>query len=59
MSFFVFLINYYAPNFENVGAYWFRLVRAHVCVCVFVRVCVCVCVCVRVCVYVWRFEISS
>ena len=30
---------HYAPNFEKVGTYWFRLVR----------VCVCVCVCVYSC----------
>ena len=26
---------YYAPNFEKVGTYWFRLVRVCVCVCVY------------------------
>ena len=30
----------YAPNFEKVGSYWFRLVR--------LCVCVCVCVCIHV-----------
>ena len=30
---------YYAPNFEKVGTYWFRLVRMYVCmyVCIHVR----------------------
>ena len=33
----------YAPNFEKVGTYWFRLVRMYVCM----YVCMCVCIHVR------------
>ena len=27
--------NFYAPNFEKVGTYWFRLVRMYVYVCMY------------------------
>ena len=42
---------HYAPNFEQVGTYWFRLVHLYVCVCV----CVCVCACVA-CVHTCKKE---
>ena len=41
--------NFYAPNFEKVGTYWFRLVRMYVCVCV--------CVCMYVCMYVCKVKL--
>ena len=31
-------IHFYAPNFEKVGTYWFRLVRMYVCMCVCIHV---------------------
>ena len=27
--------NFYAPNFEKVGTYWFLLVRMYVCMCMY------------------------
>ena len=30
--------SFYAPNFEKVGTYWFRLVRMYVCMCVCIHV---------------------